>query len=340
MKIRKVDIAAIGTYVPDRVVTNDELSLTLDTSDEWISTRSGIRERHIAENGHCTSDLGAVAARRALEAAGVKPGELDLIITASLSPDMLFPATASFISGLIGADGTPAFDLSAACTGFVYALATGYSFVASGQADRVLVVGADVVSKMIDWSDRSTAVLFGDAAGAVLLEPAGQGDSGIVGFDLGNDPAGTGELNLPAGGSKLPASEETVAAGQHFLKMNGREVFKFATRIIVASARKVLDGSGPYLGDVDMFAPHQDNIRIIDAAARKLGIPQERVFSNLERYGNTSCASIPLCMDEAASEGRLEAGDMVLMVGFGGGLSWGSCLVRFGEIRSQGDRDV
>jgi 3-oxoacyl-[acyl-carrier-protein] synthase-3 len=337
MKIRKVDIAAIGTYVPDRIVTNDDLSLTLDTSDEWISTRSGIRERHIAENGHCTSDLGAVAARRALEAAGVKPGELDLIITASLSPDMLFPATASFISGLIDADGTPAFDLSAACTGFVYALATGHSFVASGQADRVLVVGADVVSKMIDWSDRSTAVLFGDAAGAVLLEPAGQRDSGIVGFDLGNDPAGTGELNLPAGGSKLPASEETVAAGQHFLKMNGREVFKFATRIIVSSARQVLDSSGLDVGDVDLFVPHQANIRIIDAAARKLGIPPERVFSNLERHGNTSCASIPLCLEEAAAEGRLGRGDTVLMVGFGGGLSWGSCLVRFGEIRSQGD---
>lgn len=337
MRIRKVDIAAIGTYVPERVVTNDDLSLRLETSDEWISARSGIRERHIAEEEHCTSDLGAVAARRALEAAGLDPGELDLIIVASLSPDMLFPSTASFISGLIGADGTPAFDLSAACTGFVYALATGSAFVASGQADRVLVVGADVVSKMIDWSDRSTAVLFGDAAGAVLLEPARQEDSGIIGFDLGNDPSGTGELNLPAGGSRLPASAETVAEGQHFLKMNGREVFKFATRIIVSSAKRVLADNNLGVGDVDLFVPHQANIRIIDAAAKKLGIPPERVFSNLDRYGNTSCASIPLCLEEASAGGRLETGDLVLMTGFGAGLSWGSCLARFGEMRRLGD---
>jgi 3-oxoacyl-[acyl-carrier-protein] synthase-3 len=337
MNNRKVDIVAIGTYVPERVVTNDDLSLTLETSDEWISTRSGIRERHIAEDGHCTSDLGAVAARRALEAAGTRADELDMIVVASLSPDMLFPATASFISGLIGADGAAAFDISAACTGFVYALAAGQAFVASGQADKVLVVGADVVSKMIDWSDRSTAVLFGDAAGAVLLEPVGQEDSGIVGFDLGNDPSGTGELNLPAGGTKLPASAETVDAGQHFLKMNGREVFKFATRIIVSSAKQVLAKNDLEVDDVDLFVPHQANIRIIDAAAKKLGIPPERVFSNLERYGNTSCASIPLCLDEAVSGGRLGKGDMVLMTGFGAGLSWGSCLVRFGEIKNLGE---
>ncbi|RJQ45715.1 MAG: ketoacyl-ACP synthase III [Gaiellales bacterium] len=340
MQNRKVEIAAIGTYVPDRIVTNDDLSLTLDTSDEWISTRSGIRERHIAENGHCTSDLGAVAARRALEAAGVRPGELDLIITASLSPDMLFPSTASFISGLIGADGAAAFDLSAACTGFIYALAAGSSFIASGQSETVLVVGADVVSKMIDWSDRSTAVLFGDAAGAVLLRPAASDGAGIVGFELGNDPSGTGELSLPAGGSRLPASAETVAEGLHYLKMNGREVFKFATRIIVSSARQVLAENGLEVGDVDLFIPHQANIRIIDSAARKLGFPPERVFSNLDRYGNTSCASIPLCLDEAVAGGRLQNGDLALMTGFGAGLSWGSCLVRCGEIKRAGERDA
>lgn len=326
--------------MPERVVTNDDLSLTLDTSDEWISTRSGILERHIAENGHCTSDLGAVAARRALEAAGVKPGELDLIITASLSPDMLFPATASFISGLIGADGAGAFDLSAACTGFVYALAAGASFIAANQADRVLVVGADVVSKMIDWSDRSTAVLFGDAAGAVLLKPASDESAGIVGFELGNDPSGTGELNLPAGGSRLPASADTVAEGLHYLKMNGREVFKFATRIIVSSARQVLAENNLDVEDVDLFIPHQANIRIIDSAAKKLGIPLERVFANLDRYGNTSCASIPLCLDEAVAGGRLGNGDLVLMTGFGAGLSWGSCLARCGEIKRLGESDA
>jgi 3-oxoacyl-[acyl-carrier-protein] synthase-3 len=329
MTPRPVKIAAVGTYVPERIVTNDDLSLKLDTSDEWISTRSGIRERHIAGDSEAASDLGAIAATRALEAAGVSPTDLDLIIVASLSPDMLFPPTASFISGKIGADGTPAFDLSAACTGFIYALATGNAFVASGQAEKVLVVGAEAVSKMIDWTDRSTAVLFGDAAGAALLVPAAEGEEGIIGFDLGNDPSGTGELSLPAGGSRFPASAETVAGRQHFIKMNGREVFRFATRIITASAVQVLERHGRRVEDVDLFIPHQANIRIIDAAARKLGIAPEKVFSNLERYGNTSCASIPLCLDEAGREGRLKAGDLVLMVGFGAGLSWGSCLARW-----------
>lgn len=330
---RQVKITSVGTEVPQRIVTNDELSLTLDTSDEWITSRSGIRERRIAADDQAASDLGAIAARRALSAAGVKSEDLDLIIVASLSPDTLFPPTASYLSGLIGANGTPAFDLSAACTGFIYALATGNAFVASGQADKVLVVGAEVVSRMIDWTDRGTAVLFGDGAGAVLLEPAVEGEPAIVGFDLGNDPEGVGELCLPAGGSRMPASEETVAAHQHSIKMNGREVYKFATRIIVTSARKVLERHGLNVEDVNLFVPHQANIRIIDAAARKLGISPERVFSNLERYGNTSCASIPLCLDEAAAAGRINRGDLVLMVGFGAGLSWGSCLARVGDLK-------
>ncbi len=329
MSARRAKISAVGTHVPERVVTNDDLSMELDTSDEWISARTGIRERRIAENGQASSDLGAEAARRALAAAGASPDSLDLIIVASLSPDMLFPATASIISGAIGAGGTPAFDLSAACTGFIYALSVANSFIVSGQAERVLVIGADVASKMIDWSDRATAVLFGDGAGAVLLEPAAAGEEGIIGFDLGNEPAGAGELSLPAGGSRLPASEETVAERLHYLRMNGREVFRFATRVVEASSRRVLEQHGLGVADIDVFIPHQANIRIIDVAARKLGIAPEKVFSNLERYGNTSCASIPLCLDEAAQAGRLKKGDLALLVGFGGGLSWGSCLVRW-----------
>lgn len=330
---RPVKISAVGTHVPKRIVTNDELSLTLDTSDEWISTRTGIRERRIADDSEAASDLGAIAAARALEAASVRPEELDLIIVASLSPDMQVPSTASFISGKIGADNTPAFDLSAACTGFIYALATGSAFIASGQAEKVLVVGAEVVSRMIDWTDRSTAVLFGDGAGAVLLEVADSGNEGILGFDLGNDPAGTELLKVPAGGSREPATEETVASRRHFIRMNGGEVYKFATRIIVSSVSEVLSRNGCRVEEVDLFIPHQANIRIIDAAARKLGIAAERVFSNLARYGNTSCASIPLCLDEAAAEGRIHSGELVLMVGFGAGLSWGSCLVRMGELK-------
>lgn len=338
MEKRRVKITSVGTCVPDRIVTNDELSLSLDTSDEWISARTGIRERHIAADSQAASDLGAVAAGKALTAAGVAPSELDLIITASLSPDMLFPPTASFISGAIGANGAGAFDLSAACTGLIYALATGESFIAAGRANRVLVVGAEVVSKMIDWSDRGTAVLFGDGAGALLLEPVtgdenGNEAEGIIGFDLGNEPDGSGLLELPAGGSRLPASPETVATGKHYLKMNGPEVFRFATRIIAVSAARVLEQHGLGVDDVDLFVPHQANIRIIDVAAKKLGIPKDRVFTNLERYGNTSCASIPLCLDEAAAQGRIRPGALVLMVGFGAGLSWGSCLVRFGELK-------
>ncbi len=318
----------MGTFVPERIVTNDELSMTLDTSDEWIATRTGIRERHIAGK-EAASDLGAAAARRALDAAGVGAGEVDLIIVASLSPDALFPPTASYISAAIGAGRAPVFDLSAACTGFIYALSVGAAYIASEQAGRVLVIGADVASKMVDWTDRRTAVLFGDGAGAVLLEPAGEGEEGIIGFSLGNDPAGVDQLSIPAGGSRLPATETTVAEHMHFIQMNGREVYKFASRIIVSSARQVLQDHGRRVEDVDLFVPHQANIRIIDSAARRLGIPPEKVFSNLERYGNTSCASIPLCLDEAATGGRLRRGDLVLMVGFGGGLSWGSCLARW-----------
>ncbi len=329
MTRRRAKVAAVGTYVPERVVTNDDLSLNLDTSDEWIGTRTGIRQRRIAADGQAASDLGAEAARRALKAAQAQPGELDMIITASLSPDMLFPATASLISGLIGAGSPAAFDISAACTGFIYALAAGESFIASGRADKVLVVGAEAVSKMIDWSDRATAVLFGDGAGAVLLEPASGEGEGIIGFDLGNDPAGAAELSLPAGGSRLPASQETVSGRQHFLRMNGREVFRFATRIVSESARRVVEGHGLRMEDVDIFIPHQANIRIIDVAARKLGFEPGKVFSNIERYGNTSCASIPLCLDEAERQGRLRKGDLVLMTGFGAGLSWGSCLARW-----------
>lgn len=319
----------MGTHVPERIITNEDLSRSLDTSDEWISSRTGIHRRHIAGEGEAASDIGARAALSALEAAGITAGELDLIIVSSLSHDAPFPATASYLSGLIGADGTAAFDVSAACTGFVYALACGSSFIESGNAQRVLVVGADVVSRMLDWSDRSTAVLFGDGAGAAVLEPA-SGDGGvIIGFDLGNDPAGTEALNLPAGGSRLPASQETVTGGQHYLKMNGREVYKFATRVMEISARKILEQHGLTIEDVDLFVPHQANIRIIDSAAKKLGIGGERVFTNLAEYGNTSCASIPLCLAEAEASGRLRQGDLVLMIGMGAGLSWGSCLARW-----------
>jgi 3-oxoacyl-[acyl-carrier-protein] synthase-3 len=328
---RAVTITGLGTCLPDRTLSNDELAGFLDTSDEWIAQRTGIRSRRIVPEGVCASDLGIPAAAEALERAGVEPGAVDLVITATISPDRVMPATASRIAYEIGAFNAGACDLSAGCTGFVYALALGAGMVSSGLHDRVLVVGAEAISRFLDWEDRSTAILFGDGAGALLLEPA-KGSGRILGFDLGNDGSGGALLGIPAGGSCLPASHETVDARQHFIEMNGREVYRFATRVIHLSATRVLERCGYGVADLDLFVPHQANLRIIEAAARKLGIPDEKICTNLQRYGNTSCASIPLCLSEARASGRLGEGDLVLIMGFGAGLTWGSCLVEWGGV--------
>jgi len=325
------------------VVTNDDLAAVLDTSDEWITQRTGIRERRIAEAGLCSSDLGAIAAQGALSDAGLPPERVDLVITATVSPDRLMPATASRVAYLCGCSTAAAYDLSAGCTGFVYALAMAAGAVASGLHDHVLVVGAEVLSRITDWEDRSTAVLFGDAAGAVVVSPLAAGggrdvaSAGILGFDLGGDGSGDDMLLIPAGGSRLPASHATVEAREHYIKMNGKEVFKFATRVVVDSAGRVLERCGSTIDEVDLFVLHQANLRIIDAAAKKLGIPEERVYTNVQRYGNTSCASIPVCLSEARAEGRLKAGDLVLLVGFGAGLTWGACLMEWGRKSDMND---
>jgi 3-oxoacyl-[acyl-carrier-protein] synthase-3 len=327
---RPVTIAGLGTCLPERVVTNDELSLTLDTSDEWIAKRTGIRTRRIAGAGVSASDLGVPAAREALERAGVSPEDVGLVLMATISPDNSMPATASRVAHGIGAVNAGACDLSAGCSGFVYALAMATGLVASGLQQHVLVVGAEVISRILDWEDRGTAILFGDGGGAALVSVA-DGGNRILGFDLGNDGSGADLLSIPAGGSRLPASRETVAARQHYIQMKGNEVYRFATRIIPDTVERLLATTGRTVDEIDLLVPHQANLRIIEAATRKLGIAADRVCTNLQRYGNTSCASIPLCLDEAKADGRLHPGDLVLLMGFGAGLTWGACLMEWGS---------
>ena len=316
-----VSITGLGTYIPDRVVTNDELSELVDTTDEWITERTGIKERRIASPEQAMTDLALPAARIALERAGVKSTELDLIIVATVTPDMMFPTTGSLLGDLLPAPDAAAYDLLAGCTGFVYALAQAQSMVSSGLARKALVVGGDVLSKILDWTDRSTIVLFGDGAGAVVLERVEEG--GLLGFELGADGGGGRHLWLPGSGSRKFENPDGL------VKMNGREVFKFATRVMVSSAEALLTEVGRTIDDVDVYVPHQANTRIIDYAARKLGIPEERVVVNVDKYGNTSSGSIPLALADAEAEGRLTPGALVLMTGMGAGLTWGSALMEW-----------
>jgi 3-oxoacyl-[acyl-carrier-protein] synthase-3 len=322
-----ISITGLGAYVPERVMTNDELSTMMDTSDEWIRERTGIRERRIAGPEQALSDLCLPAAREALETAGIEGSQIDLIIVATVTPDMAFPSTGAILADQLGAPDAAAYDLSAGCTGFMYAVAQAYGMLAGGLAHRALVVGGDVLSKILDWSDRGTAVLFGDGAGAVVLERVGEG--GFLGFELGADGSGGPQLYLPAGGSRTPATAESVAAKQHFVQMNGREVFKFATRVLVSSAEAVLAECGRTIEEVDVYVPHQANVRIIEYARDKLGIPEEKVVIDVDRYGNTSSGSIPLALADAKADGRLQAGKLVLMTGMGAGLTWGSGLIEW-----------
>jgi 3-oxoacyl-[acyl-carrier-protein] synthase III len=316
-----VTITGIGAYAPERVVTNDDLSELVDTSDEWIMERTGIRERRIAAEEQALSDISLPAARQALEQAGSDGSDIDLLIVATVTPDMMFPSTSAILADQLGAMDAAAYDLSAGCTGFMYAIAQAYGMIAAGLSRRALVVGGDVLSRILDWSDRSTVVLFGDGAGAVVLEPSD--DAGFLAFELGADGAGGEHLWLPGSGSRRFEEPE------QFVKMNGREVFKFATRVLVQSAEAVLDRCGLTIADIDVYVPHQANVRIIDHATKKLGIASDRVVVNVDRYGNTSSGSIPLALAEAQAAGRLQEGNLVLMTGMGAGLTWGSALMRW-----------
>jgi 3-oxoacyl-[acyl-carrier-protein] synthase III len=317
----QVSITGLGCKVPDRIVTNDELAALVDTSDEWIVERTGIRERRMADQSEALSDIALPACRTALAQAGLEGRDIDLLIVATVTPDMAFPSTGAILADQLGATDAAAYDLSAGCTGFMYALAQGYGMVAGGLAKRALIVGGDLLSKILDWDDRSTLVLFGDGAGAVVVEAVPE--RGFLGFELGADGAGGANLWLPGSGSRHFEEPDK------YVKMNGREVFKFATRILVQSAEELLEKCGVTIDDVDLYIPHQANMRIIDHATRKLGVPSERVVINVDRFGNTSSGSIPLALADAAADGRLRPGQLVLMTGMGAGLTWGSALMRW-----------
>jgi len=317
----RIGITGLGVHVPDKVMTNDELSTIVDTTDEWIQERTGIRERRIAAPDEALTDIALPAARAALEDAGVDAADIDLLICATVTPDMMFPTSSALLADALGMPRAAAYDLLAGCTGFVYAIAQAYAMLASGLSRRALVVGGDVLSKILDWEDRSTLVLFGDGAGAVVMEPVDHG--GFLGFELGADGSGGEYLWYPGSGSRHFENPHS------YVKMNGREVFKFATRIMVHSAHGILDECGKTVEDIDVYIPHQANKRIIDYAADKLGIPSEKTVVNVDRFGNTSSGSIPLALADARTEGRLQDGTLVLMTGMGAGLTWGSALIEW-----------
>jgi 3-oxoacyl-[acyl-carrier-protein] synthase-3 len=325
----RAKISAIGTYVPPRLLTNADLEKMVATNDQWITERTGIRERHIVDKGIGTSDLAAEAARRCLAKRGIEASDLDTIIVATVTPDMLFPSAACLVQDKIGAKGAWGFDLSAACSGFPYALQVGAKLVESGAHKKVMVIGADVMSSIIDYTDRTTCVIFGDGAGAVLIEPCEEGEIGLIDFWHEIDGSGAVSLNMPAGGSLLPASHETVDKKQHFVHQDGQAVYKFAVRKMAEAAETILGRNGITGSDLDCFIPHQANKRIILSTAERLQLPEDRVIINIDRFGNTTAGTIPLAMNTALEENRLKKGDLVLLASVGAGFTVGATLLRW-----------
>lgn len=320
-------IISTARYLPSKVLTNFDLEKKVDTSDEWIRVRTGIRERRIASEKEASSDLGLNAARNALEQAQINPRELDLIIVATITPDMAFPSTACIIQDKLGASNSAAMDVAAACSGFIYALSMAHCFITAGEYSKILIVATETLSKITDWEDRSTCVLLGDGAAAAVLEYSERETS--YHFVLGATGSEGNLLYLPGGGSRNPATHKTVNDKLHFLKMRGNELFKLAVRLLVNAAERVINKAKVAPKDIDLFIPHQANIRIIEACAKRLHVPMEKVYVNVDRYGNTSAASIPIALDEAVKEGRVKPGDLLLLDAFGGGLTWGACLFRW-----------
>lgn len=325
---RYAHITGWGMALPEKVLTNQDLARVVDTSDEWILSHTGIRQRRIASEQETTASLATEAALKALEMARLKPSDLDLIIVSTSSPEHIFPATACLVQDRIGAVKAGAFDLSAACTGFIYALNVGSQAIRIGDADNVLVIGAETLSRLVNWKDRNTCILFGDGAGAFVLQASAE-PGGVLSAVLRSDGSGGDLLSLPAGGSRLPASPLTVSNGLHYIHMNGREVFRFATRVMAQATEEAVEIARLKMEDIKLIIPHQANLRIIEAAARRLEIPMEQVMVNVEYYGNTSTASIPIATCEAARDGRLQPGDKVVFVGFGAGLTWGAAVVQW-----------
>jgi len=324
---RHVAILGTGSYVPERILTNADLEKIVDTTSEWIVTRSGIKERRIARDDQATSDLAAEAARRALAAAGVKPEEIDLIIVATLTPDMPFPNTACFVQNLIGAKNATCIGLEAACSGFLFAVDAANQYLLTGRFKTALVIGAEKLSGVTDWQDRTTCVLFGDGAGAVVLRACDSGE-GILSTVTGSDGSLNALLNIPGGGSRHPVSPETIEKRMHFMKMEGKEVFKHAVRAMADASRKALEKAGITMAEVACVVPHQANMRIVEAIRDRLGVGPEKFFVNLDKYGNMSAASIPVALDEAIRAGVIKKGDRVVLVAFGGGFTWGAMVVK------------
>ncbi len=320
-------IAGMGAFAPEKILTNFDLEKIVETSDEWIRTRSGIRERHICDEKTATSDMAVIAAEMAIKDAGIKPKDIDAIVLGTATPDMPFPSTACIVQSKIGAREIMAFDISAGCSGFLYALGIADSMARCGY-DNILVIGADTLSKITDYKDRSTCVLFGDGAGAVILRKSDDDTKGIMATYFASEGADWRLLHQPAGGSRIPSSEQSVRDRLHFIKMEGNEVFKLAVRAMIEAALKILEKAKLSSDDIALLIPHQANVRIIEATAKRLNIPMERVYVNLDRYGNTSTASIPMALFEARAEGRIKPGDYVLLVAFGAGFTWAGVLLK------------
>jgi 3-oxoacyl-[acyl-carrier-protein] synthase-3 len=323
----KASIAGIGSYVPEKILTNFDLEKMVETSDEWITTRSGIKERHIAADDQAASDLSLIAAQRALKAANLKPKDIGAIIVATATPDMLFPSTACLVQTHIGAPRVISFDISAGCTGFLYGLAVAESFVKNGY-DNVMVIGTDILSKITDYTDRTTCVLFGDGSGAAVVRKS-DGAAAILSSYFAADGSSWSLLQQPGGGSRTPATHESVEKRLHYVKMQGNEVFKVAVRAMSEAAIKTLERANIAASEIALLIPHQANIRIIEASAKRLNIPMDKVLVNIDRHGNTSAASIPIALDQATTEGRVQKGDLILMIAFGAGFTWGGVLFRY-----------
>jgi 3-oxoacyl-[acyl-carrier-protein] synthase III len=325
----RVKISALGTYVPPRVLTNADLEKMVETTDQWIMNRTGIRERHIVDKGVATSDLATEAGKKALAERGLMPSDLDAIIVGTVTPDMFFPSTACLVQDKLGATGVWGFDVSAACSAFVYALQTGAQFIATGAHKKVMVIGADTMSSIINYADRATCIIFGDGAGAVILEPAESDTLGLIDFIHEVDGSGGCSLYMPGGGSLNPSTRETVDQKMHYVHQDGQAVFKFAVRKMAEVCEKILKRNGLKGSDVDAFIPHQANLRIITATAERLAMKPEHVIVNIDRYGNTTAATIPLAMETARQEGKLKKGDLVLLASVGAGFTVGATLLRW-----------
>lgn len=331
-QLRRATVLGTGIFLPEKRLTNADFEKMIDTTDEWILTRTGIRERRVVEPHQKLSDIAIPAAKMALQNSGIPPEKIGAIVLASFTNDRLISPTACLIQDKLGCKNAAAMDIETACSGFVYATTIGSNFVATGFCDYVLVIGADILSKVLDFTDRNSCVLFGDGAGAIVLGPA-QKEEGIFDVLLGADGSGFEHISIPAGGTELPASAKTIEARQHFVKINGKEVFKFSTKIVGDMIETVLNRNSLKLDDVSLIIPHQANIRIIESAAKRFNCPMEKFYVNLDKYGNTVAGTIPICLHEALHEGRIKEGDLILFAGFGAGLTWGTIALRWGSLK-------